>query len=477
VSSLDHSRVVRDVTARLATASTAVEACQATVATLAQHIPAQITVLLWVHDRLRCVAATGSWQVIASVPPGRGTTGRVYASGKTEVVPVLGPDSDHVALRPDLLAEICTPVVDPAGRPIGVLDVRWSTDVDLDTWRDTAERVAGHLGARIAELGGPPAESRSERLLRHASALTAATTEADLIAAAVQAARDVTGLASAVFVLDSPTGPRLATPSVAPGALESRVHAALVGAGRPVLERLRALAHRHGTSYTLGEDNHPTTPDQDVLIAAGIRTLISVPLGPSESSGVLLVGDTRTLQPDPTTVGVIELLAAQTWLCLERLRSLAHLRERASSDPLTGLRHHGSFGERIADLRPEGRTALLAVDVDDFKSINDTYGHQAGDRALVELARALQGALRHGDELYRTGGDEFVAVVDVGRADEALGIAQRLIEAARRTGRTISVGVAVRRDDESPDRLLRRADEALYDVKRRGGDGVGVATD
>ncbi|ROT27993.1 diguanylate cyclase [Micromonospora sp. HM5-17] len=476
MSPLDHPRVVRDVATRLATASTAVEACRAAVAALARHAPARIAVLLWVHDRLRCVAATGSWQVFASAPAGHGTVGRVYASGKTEVIPVLGLDPDHVALRPDLLAELCVPIVDSAGgRPVGVLDLEWTAEVDLDAWRDTAERIAGRLGARITALGGPPAETRSEKLLRHASALTAATTEAELMTVAVQAARDVSGLASAVFVLDSPTGPRLATPSVVPDGLESRVHAALVGAGRPVLERLRAQAQRHGASYTLGEDGHPTTPDQDLLIAAGVRTLISVPLGPAESCGVLLVGDTRTLHPDPTTVNLVELLAAQAWICLERLRGLAQLRERASSDPLTGLRHQGSFGERIADLRPQGRTALLAIDVDDFKSINDTYGHQAGDRALVELARALQGALRHGDELYRTGGDEFVAVVDVLRADEAVGIAQRLVEAARRTGRTISVGVAVRRDGESPDRTLRRADEALYSVKRQGRDGVGLA--
>lgn len=475
MSPLDHARVVRDVTARLSTASTAVECCQATVTALARYAPARIAALLWVHDRLRCVAATGSWQVFASVPAGAGTVGRVYASGKTEAVPEAGLDLDRVALRPDVVAELCVPILDPAGRPIGVLDLEWIEQVDLDGWQEPVERVAARLGTRIATLGGPPAETRSEKLLRHASALTAAASEAELMTAAVRAARDVSGLTSAVFVLDGPTGPRVATPSVVPDELESRVHAALVGAGRPVLERLRTLAHRHGASYTLGEDGHPTTADQELLIAAGVRTMISVPLGPTELCGVLLVGDTRTVHPDSTTVNLIELLGAQAWICLERLRGLAQLRERASSDPLTGLRHQGSFGERIADLRPEGRTALLAIDVDDFKSINDRYGHQAGDQALVELARALQGALRHGDELYRTGGDEFVAVVDVLRSEEAAGIAQRLVEAARRTGRTISVGVAVRRDDESPDRTLRRADEALYGVKRQGRDGVGLA--
>ncbi|MGI5212912.1 diguanylate cyclase domain-containing protein [Plantactinospora sp. CA-290183] len=471
---LDHSRVVRDVATRLPAAATATEACQATVAALGRHVPGRIAVLIRVHDRLRCVAATGSWQVFSSVPPGVGVVGRVYAAGKTESVPDVTRDPDYVPLRPDVLAETCVPLLDPAGRPIGVLDLEWTGEVDLDAWRDTAERVAGQLGARIAQLGGAPAESRSEKLLRHAAALTAAPTEPDLLTAAVQAARDVSGLSSAVFLLDGPAGPSVVTPDVVPDDLEARVHAALAGAGREVLERLRAHAHRYGASYTLGEGDHPPTADQDLLVGAGVQTLISVPVGPTELCGVLLVGDSRRLRPDPTTVNLVELLAAQSWICLDRLRGLARLRERASSDPLTGLRHQGSFGERIADLKP-GRTALLAVDVDDFKTVNDTYGHQAGDRVLVDLARALQTALRHGDELYRIGGDEFVAVVEVLRPEEAAGIAERLVEAARRTGRTVSVGVALRRDGESPDLTLHRADEALYLVKRQGRDGVGVA--
>ena len=506
--SLNQSRVLRDVISRLPTASTAVEACQATVAALGWYVPGPVAVLLVVHDRLRCVAAAGSWQVFASVPPGVGVIGRTFASGKTKIVPEVADDPDYVPLRPDVLAEICVPLLDGAGRPIGVLDLEWTERVDLDAWRDTAERVAARLGARIGQLGGPPAESRSEKLLRHASALTAAATEADLIGAAVRAARDVSGLTSAVIVLDGPAGPWVAGPSTstaaatdavgagaggigipaqpssatAPGdrldspvdGLETRIRAVLANAGPAVLDRLRRRAHRHGTSYTLGERDHPTTPEHGLLVAAGARTLISVPIGPTENCGLLLVADGRRLHPDPTTVNLIELLAAQSWICLERLRGLARLRERASSDPLTGLRHQGSFGERIADLTP-GRTALLAIDVDNFKSVNDTYGHQAGDRLLVDLARALQSALRHGDELYRTGGDEFVAVVEVLRPEEAVGIAERLAQAARRIGQTISVGVAVQRDGESPELTLRRADEALYGVKRQGRDGVGLA--
>lgn len=455
-------------------ASTAAEACQWTVTALARYAPATISVLLQVHDRLRCVAATGSWQVFSTVPPGTGIVGRVYDSGVTAVVPDVTADPDYLPVRPDVTAEVCVPVLDPAGRPIGVLDLQWCDPVDVAPWRETAERLAARLGARIVALGGPPAESRSEKLLRHAAALTSAPTEWDVLSAAVTAARDVSSLPAAVLVLAGPAGHRLDPPPGSPGELEARIRAELAEAGPAALGRMVGRAHRYGAGYTLGEPGHPPVADHEPLVRAGVRTLIVVPVGPPGEGGALLVADERLRRPDPTTVNLVELLAGQAWSCLDRLRTLARLREQASSDPLTGLRHTGPFGQRIAAATP-GRTALLAIDVDGFKTVNDTYGHQAGDRVLVGLARALEGALRQGDELYRIGGDEFVAVIEVNRPEEAVRIAERLTEAARRTGRTISIGVALPRPGESPELTLRRADQALYAVKRHGRDGVHLA--
>ncbi|WP_433530333.1 diguanylate cyclase [Micromonospora sp. CA-263727] len=467
---MDHQQVIRDVTARLPVASAVTEACQATVTALARHTPATIAVLLHVHGRLRCVAATGSWQVFATVAPDAGIVGRVYTGGRAAVVPDVAADLDHIPVRPDVTAEVCVPVLDPAGRAIGVLDLQWTGPADLGSWQATAERVAGRLGARIVALGGP-AESRGEKLLRHAAAMTAATTEKNLMAAAIGAARDVSTLAAAVLVLAGRNVLRLDTPTAAPGDLETRMRAELTEAGPQALRRIMDRAHRYGAGYTLGEAGHPPTAEHEPLVRAGVRTLMAVPVGPPEQGGVLLVADERLLRPDSTTVNLMELLAGQAWSCLDRLRTLDRLREQASSDPLTGLRHTGPFGQRIASATP-GRTALLAIDVDGFKTVNDTYGHQAGDRVLVGLARALEDALRQGDELYRVGGDEFVAVIEVSRPEEAVRVAERLTEAARRIGHTISVGIALPRPGESPELTLRRADQALYAVKRQGRDGV-----
>ncbi|MCZ7377923.1 sensor domain-containing diguanylate cyclase [Micromonospora sp. WMMC250] len=464
---MDHQRVIRDVTVRLPMASSTPEACRWTVTALSRHTPATISVLLAAHDRLRCVAATGAWQVFATVPARTGIVGRVYDTGSPAAVPDVSVDPDYLPVRPDVTAELCVPVLDPTGRAIGVLDLQWSDPVDLEPWRETAQRVADRLGARIGALGGPPEESRSEKLLRHAAALSAAPTEADVLSVAACAAREVSGLSVAVLLMAGQLGPSPESPSD----LEIRIRAELTESGPAALDRMVDRAHRYGAGYTLGEAGHLPTEDYRPLTRAGVRTLVAVPVGPPEVGGVLLVADDRALRPDPTTVSLMELLAGQAWTSVDRLRTLARLREQASSDPLTGLRHTGPFGQRIATATP-GRTALLAIDVDGFKTVNDTYGHQAGDRVLVGLARALEGALRHGDELYRIGGDEFVAVIEVSRAEEAVRIAERLTEAARRVGRTISVGVALPRPGETPDRTLRRADQALYAVKRQGRDGV-----
>ncbi|WP_091552518.1 sensor domain-containing diguanylate cyclase [Micromonospora pattaloongensis] len=471
---MDHEGIVDAVSARLTEAGTAVAACDAAVVELSRHTDAIIAVLLHGRDQLRCVAATGSWQVFASVPPGAGVSGRVYLSGKTETITAVEGDPDYIPTAPNVTLEICAPIVDRRGRPVGAINLEWTEHVDSERWRETVERIAERLSARLEQLGGAPTETHSEKLLRHAMALTSAASEPQLAAAAVEAARDVAGLTAAVLVLTTPDGPRLNIPVTPPNGLELRIRGRLCTAGRSQLHRLVSRAQRHGALYTLGEPGQDAPDDYAILADAGVRTLIAVPVGRLGAGGVMLVADTQAVRPDAETVNLIELLAAQTWTCLDRLRTLEQLHERAMSDPLTGLRHHGPFAERMTTATP-GRTALVAVDVDEFKSINDTYGHQVGDRVLVELARALQAALRHGDELYRIGGDEFVAVVEVRRPAEALEIGERLVRAARAVGRTVSVGVAVQRPGEASEQTLRRADVALYDVKRDGRDGVRLA--
>lgn len=469
---LTHTHITMDVTRRLRLTVSAVDACRVAVEMLGEYSDALVTSMLHVEDRLRCVAATGFWQVFSSVPLGHGIAGRVHASGRTAIVSDPAHEPDFIRLGPPVSTEICAAIPDRAGRPIGALSAEWTGPVDLGTWQPIVEEIARSLGEHVDELGGPPAESTAEKLLRHSLALTAATSETDVLARCVEAARDVSGLSSALLLAYAPDG--VVVRASSPGPLDQAVIGRLGALDHEVLGDLARQAGLHGASFTLGDPTGFDAHGYEALTLAGVRTLIAVPVGSGAAGGVLLAFDEAVRRLDPANVNLLELLATQAWTCLDRLATVARLHERANSDPLTGLRHQGPFEERLATSAP-GRTALLAIDVDKFKTINDTYGHAAGDRALVSLARALQSTLRLGDELYRIGGDEFVAVLDVPSAAEALAVAERLAQAARVTGRTISIGVALRGAAEAAEDTLHRADTALYQVKRHGRDGVRLA--
>ena len=166
---------------------------------------------------------------------------------------------------------------------------------------------------------------------------------------------------------------------------------------------------------------------------------------------------------------------------------VAHLRERATTDPLTGLLNHRAFharlDEEIARAARSGRPlALLLVDLDDFRAINNTHGHQAGDRALVAIAAALRASLRAGDSAGRLGGDEFAALLPEADVIEALAMAERAraavaavaIPAGDATIRaTTSLGVAtLPRHARTRDDLIAAADRAAYAAKDAGKDCV-----
>ena len=130
--------------------------------------------------------------------------------------------------------------------------------------------------------------------------------------------------------------------------------------------------------------------------------------------GLLVLADARALEPSTERAELVELIAVQSASNLRTAAAVAELRHRASTDPLTGLGHRGAFGEALgASHRRPIATAVALCDIDNFKALNDRFGHQEGDRALVAVVQALDGALRRGDLLFRLGGDEFAALLAV----------------------------------------------------------------
>jgi diguanylate cyclase (GGDEF)-like protein len=153
--------------------------------------------------------------------------------------------------------------------------------------------------------------------------------------------------------------------------------------------------------------------------------------------------------------------------------------DHARRDPLTELANRAQLHERLAGAlagleHGSGSLAVMFVDLDGFKAVNDGYGHQAGDMVLVDVARRLQSAVRPGDLLARYGGDEFVVVCEEVDADEAVAVVRRLerrLEDPIAVGGSLvpvraSIGVAVTQDASlSPVRLIAAADAQMYRVK------------
>ncbi|HEX3868306.1 MAG TPA: diguanylate cyclase, partial [Gemmatimonadaceae bacterium] len=166
----------------------------------------------------------------------------------------------------------------------------------------------------------------------------------------------------------------------------------------------------------------------------------------------------------------------------ERKELEAQLTRQAFQDSLTGLANRALFRDRVAhalarSARAPHGVAVLFVDLDSFKTVNDGLGHTAGDRLLVAVGKRLAGAMRTGDTVARLGGDEFAVLLEeVADESEVLTIAQRALSAIRapvQLGASevfvgASIGAAFGRDASSADDLLRNSDVAMYAAKSEG---------
>lgn len=163
-------------------------------------------------------------------------------------------------------------------------------------------------------------------------------------------------------------------------------------------------------------------------------------------------------------------------------RRLQEKHEQAVRDPLTGLHNRLAYDERIvqefARWKRYGQPmVLMMVDIDHFKSVNDTYGHKAGDKALKLIADQIRNNLRESDFLARLGGEEFVVLMPETDLDSAIIAADKLLKAVEQcqfhyqnaqVNITVSAGLSQLREDDSTDTLFQRADEALYRAKESG---------
>nr|MBA2380841.1 sensor domain-containing diguanylate cyclase [Chloroflexota bacterium] len=179
---------------------------------------------------------------------------------------------------------------------------------------------------------------------------------------------------------------------------------------------------------------------------------------------------------------LVKLFAAQVSIALQNAEVHREVEIRAQTDDLTALLNHGTFQDWLArSVVAHDAFSLIMLDLDDFKLVNDALGHQAGDRLLAEISRALEAAGRESDRVFRYGGDEFAVLLPGTDAQAAIGVAERVRAAVHALGETgtpwndagmlvsVSIGVATfPRDGLSAEEILLAADRACFVAKRTG---------
>ena len=214
----------------------------------------------------------------------------------------------------------------------------------------------------------------------------------------------------------------------------------------------------------------------------------------SELFDTTLVPDSETLQNESKQLlfdRMMQSPAAPGSECIEQMEErLTTLEAKSQTDPLTGLYNRAEFDARFAAALEQAQAAdkrlsLMFIDVDHFKSINDQYGHMAGDEVLKWAADALKSAVRDTDIVARYGGEEFVIVLPELSEEQAQKLGERVLSRFRdesvkvgddQINVTVSIGVACCDTHDSAQKLLIAADQAMYFVKQTGRDNCVGAT-
>ena len=245
-----------------------------------------------------------------------------------------------------------------------------------------------------------------------------------------------------------------------------------------------------------GGEHHPTYGDLLLRVHPDDRERVAASLCAAQNDGVSAGGlDYRIVAADGSVAWVVQQIevtcdpsgtpteihgavldVTQRKVLEEHLRRLAHI------DLLSGLANRTKLAERLEDAffaqARVTRTALIFIDIDDFKIVNDTFGHAAGDRLLQDMALRISECVRPDDFVARSGGDEFVVLVGMPDRDAVAALAERIVKNCARPfavgddiySSSISLGVSMAPEDAaSPTELLRNADLAMYGAKKSGG--------
>lgn len=345
------------------------------------------------------------------------------------------------------------------------------TDEEIRNAQLLADQAAAGYARLEAENRRAAGSLQDSAVVRAARALGQSLDLQEILQTLVEeAALALDGDESGVYLADLEHGDAVATAgyNVPDRWVGVRVASGEGAAGR-VLETGKAFI-THDYQQLVGKFAHP--------VRAELMCAVSVPMyWDDELRGALSVAwKTRRFVHDED-VRTLEAIAGLATVACRNAEAFEHVQHVARTDALTGVLNHGAMQlrirEEIARARRDGHPlGAVILDLDDFKGVNDTQGHAAGDELLRTVARALQGELRPYDQVARYGGDEFVLLLPGSDEEMTAQVAERCRDAI---GGKCSIGVAAWHDGLDSDGLLEQADRALMLAKRTGKGRVAVA--
>jgi diguanylate cyclase (GGDEF)-like protein len=337
---------------------------------------------------------------------------------------------------------------------------------EMRTRMDTLGRDLSHALERAER------ESKRNRFL---SDLGSSIEFDELLDRVLDAALEVPGFDAAMVTLEESGGqPAMATRGMTP---EEAAHPPSSGAGGALPPGPITVSYRYGAA--------------DAADTQLIRGGLFIPLVSREGStlgSLALFWRTPGYEPTPQRVGAVEQIAVTCIPAIENARRYREARQMAETDALTGFFNQRYFHETLRRealraQRYDRRLALLILDLDDFKTVNDRIGHLAGDAVLAQVAERLRNEIRSVDVGCRIGGDEFAVIMPESTTEDATQLFQRMQDAVATMttpggGRVrISAGIAELHHGETAAGLFERADSALYRAKELGKDRASLATD
>lgn len=430
---------------------------------------------------LRSTSSPGGIE-LGSMPLGAGVSGRVALTGNPEFIQDVRAEPAYVELGWEAGSEICVPIV-VDGQVTGVINVesRRGTVLAEDDF-EVIKIIANHLGIALAKdrlLASERASRRAVAAVQKITSIVAGTLEFD------EALRLIVDTLSRTFDY----------PYVVVALIEGDFVVPRAAAGVDV-HRLIAVPIGHEVTGRVAASGAPiylerlvrNVEDRSGLYADVTSQLVLPIKNEGRIEGVLEISGTPERNLSIRDREILEMFAVHAGIVLNNARMYDEVRRHATSDAVTGLPNHRAFQDRFLEdfqrAKQRGKPlSLLVIDLDQFKEVNDRYGHLEGDWLLRQISARLLEELRTEDLLARYAGDEFVVLLpDIG-VKKAGQIAQRLVERTRSEPFDLKDGTSVRmsitigvatypQDATSRLELLRVADSAMYAAKRAGRDSV-----